>query len=66
MKFLGRDYPQLVQGYQQLYARKYAPDAYRNEVRALVDMLQEKYRLSRARREQPPGPGSVAQPRFNW
>lgn len=66
MKFLAREYPQLVEGYQQLYARKYAPEAYRNEVRAIVDMLQKKYSVERGRQDAPAKDQHPAQPGFRW
>jgi len=66
MKFLSREYPQLVDGYQQLYPRKYAPDAYRSEVRAMVDLLQKKYGLSRGTRGAATPDRAANQPRFSW
>jgi DNA repair photolyase len=47
MRWLGDAYPQLVEGYQQLYARKYAPAAYRKEVSQVVAMLRSKYGLAK-------------------
>jgi DNA repair photolyase len=46
MRWLGNAYPELVEGYQQLYARKYAPTAYRKEVSQVVAMLRSKYGLA--------------------
>ena len=46
MRWLAQEYPQLVDGYTQLYARKYAPPAYRKEVSALIGMLKTKYGLA--------------------
>jgi DNA repair photolyase len=66
MHFLAREYPQLVDGYQQLYRRKYAPDAYRNEVHGVVEMLQKKHGLPRrscATASPSDGPN---QRRFSW
>jgi DNA repair photolyase len=51
MRWLSDAYPQLVEGYQQLYARKYAPAAYRKEVAHIVGMLRTKYGLNT--REEP-------------
>jgi DNA repair photolyase len=45
MRWLEQEYPQLVDGYQQLYARKYAPAAYRKEVSGLIAALKQKYGL---------------------
>lgn len=51
MSFLAREYPDLLDGYQQMYRRKYAPDAYRKEVRGIVEMLQRRHQVAkRARR----------------
>jgi len=51
MRWLGEAYPQLVEGYQQLYARKYAPSTYRKEVAQVVGMLRTKYGINK--REDP-------------
>ncbi len=50
MDFLAREYPNLIDGYQQLYARKYAPQAYISEVRGFVASLQRRYGLAPRRR----------------
>jgi DNA repair photolyase len=47
MRWLGDAYPQLVDGYTQLYAGKYAPAPYRKEVAQIVGMLRSKYGLNR-------------------
>jgi DNA repair photolyase len=46
MRWLSAEYPQLVDGYTQLYARKYAPSAYRREVQSVVSDLRRKYGLN--------------------
>jgi DNA repair photolyase len=65
MRWLADAYPELVEGYQQLYARKYAPTAYRKEVAQIVGMLRAKYGLSRREDddddEPPPSPERVAE-----
>jgi DNA repair photolyase len=66
MNFLAVEYPHLVDGYQQLYSRKYAPDAYRNEVRGMVDMLQHKYGMARRTRDATPQGKEPNQRRFTW
>ena len=38
MKFLSREYPGLVEGYERLYQRSYAPAAYVKEVDAMVKL----------------------------
>jgi DNA repair photolyase len=45
MRWLGQEYPQLVEGYTHLYARKYAPSDYRKEVSSVIGMLKTKYGL---------------------
>jgi DNA repair photolyase len=46
MRWLSAEYPHLVDGYTELYARKYAPAAYRREVQTMVNDLRRKYGLS--------------------
>ena len=46
MRWLSAEYPQLVDGYTRLYARKYAPSAYRREVHSVVNDLRTKYGLN--------------------
>jgi DNA repair photolyase len=46
MKFLAREYPALVPRFEQLYQRKYPPDAYRKEIGAMVRLLQQRHGLS--------------------
>jgi DNA repair photolyase len=43
LRWLEAEFPQLVDGYRQLYARKYAPNAYRKEVFAVVDAARKRY-----------------------
>ena len=45
MKFLAAEYPSLVDGYQELYASKYAPSSYRAEVKRVVGILRKKYQV---------------------
>lgn len=47
MGYLRETHPQLVDGYEQLYAKKYAPSAYRSEVQRLISDLRSKYHLNR-------------------
>jgi DNA repair photolyase len=47
MKFIERDFPSLLPRLEKLYVRKYPPDAYRNEVKAMVRALQQRYGLSK-------------------
>jgi DNA repair photolyase len=46
MRWLTQEYPHLVDGYAQLYAGKYAPDAYRKEVQSVVGLLRKRYGIS--------------------
>jgi DNA repair photolyase len=47
MKFLEREFPSWVPRYQRLYAKKYAPQAYRKEVQTMVRLLQDRYGIRR-------------------
>jgi DNA repair photolyase len=60
MKFLAREFPAMTPRFERLYARKYPPDRYRNEVRAMVRTLQRQYGLSK--RELPDGQPEAAPP----
>ena len=46
MGWLSREFPHLVESYGQLYAGKYAPGAYRNEVQTVIGSLMKKYGVS--------------------
>jgi DNA repair photolyase len=67
MQWLQQEYPQLVDGYLQLYARKYAPAAYRKEVSSLIAAFKQKYGVVGQRfseeddkpHEQEKGPGET-------
>lgn len=43
MRWLSDEYPHLVDGYERLYAGKYPPKEYRDEVKNVVGMLKTKY-----------------------
>jgi hypothetical protein len=45
-KWLEQEYPHLVEGYRTLYAKKYAPPAYRKEVSNVVGALRKQYGMS--------------------
>ena len=45
MRWLSETHPELTGGYAQLYARKYAPSAYRKEVHTVFNRLKAKYGL---------------------
>ena len=75
MGFVSREYPQMREGFEQLYRGAYAPGRYVASVRAMIDMLQARYDLSprtrRTRRAEPaeekPAQGDPAgQAEFAW
>jgi DNA repair photolyase len=71
MKFLAREFPAMAPRFERLYARKYPPDRYRTEVRAMVRMLQQRYGLSKreAPDDQPEAPAPTVDPEqvgFAW
>jgi DNA repair photolyase len=43
MRWLAAEFPHLVEGYNSLYAGKYAPSSYRKEVSNVVGLLRRKY-----------------------
>jgi DNA repair photolyase len=47
MKFIERQFPAMLPRFERLYVRKYPPDAYRKEVKAMVRVLQDRYGLTR-------------------
>ncbi len=47
MKFIAREFPLMAPRFERLYARKYPPDSYRHQVKALVRVLQERYGAQR-------------------
>jgi hypothetical protein len=49
MKWLQQEYPQLMDGYEQLYVRKYAPASYRKDVSGLIGAFKKKYGVAGAR-----------------
>jgi DNA repair photolyase len=47
MKFIEREFPAMLPRFEGLYERKYPPNAYRNEVKAMVRTLQQRYGLTK-------------------
>ena len=45
MKFGEREFPAMRPRFERLYVRKYAPEAYRKEVQAMVRVLQQRHGL---------------------
>lgn len=43
MQFLGREYPEMVVRYEQLYARKYVPKDYADRVQAVVSLMRARH-----------------------
>jgi DNA repair photolyase len=46
MKFIDREFPAMRPRFENLYSRKYPPDAYRKEVKAMVRLLQQRHGLN--------------------
>jgi DNA repair photolyase len=46
MRWLEAERPELVEGYKKLYATKYAPPAYRAEVKRVLDWFRAKYAMT--------------------
>jgi DNA repair photolyase len=71
MKFIQREFPSMTPRFERLYIKKYPPDTYRNEVRAMVRVLQQRYGL--VKRQEPDevlagleGGPEPEQVRFAW
>jgi DNA repair photolyase len=47
MRFIEREFPAMAPRLEKLYAKKNPPAAYRNEVKAMVQVLQDRYGLRR-------------------
>lgn len=47
MKFIAREFPSMAPRFERLYSKKYPPDSYRREVRAMVRVLQQRYGLTK-------------------
>jgi len=47
MKFIEREFPSMRPRFERLYAKKYPPEAYREEIKGMVAMLQQRFGLSR-------------------
>jgi DNA repair photolyase len=54
--FLASRYPRLLDGYNRLYPRAYAPREYVSAVRATIDALQKRYEVNRRARPVPAPP----------
>lgn len=58
MGFLEKEFPHMVEGYQRLYPRAYAPPAYATAVRQMINALQERYEVGRRTAPVPSEPAS--------
>jgi len=47
MEFLAREFPHMLEGYNRLYPRAYAPSSYVAAVRATIDGLQKRFDVNR-------------------
>jgi DNA repair photolyase len=78
LRWLAQEFPHLIDGYNGLYAGKYAPAAYRKEVQSVVGLLRQKYDVhgrgeddgdaaqrSRGKGQIQPGAEELAQTRFD-
>ena len=69
MKFLEREFPSWLPRYEKLYAKKYAPKAYRKEIQGMVRLLQQRYGVSDregVNRDAPRSPVEPEQVAFAW
>jgi DNA repair photolyase len=53
LKFIEREFPAMAPRFEKLYAKKYPPDAYRGEVKAMVGLLQRRHGLAAPRPSSP-------------
>jgi DNA repair photolyase len=71
MEFLAREFPAMRPRVERLYRRKYPPEEYRKEVKAMVGVLQQRYGLGRRMRgdeegERETDPAEPEQIGFRW
>jgi len=69
MRWLSDEYPSLVDGYRQLYSRKYAPSSYRKDVHAVFNLLRQKYSMNGRQEDGDPHHDAVKvaeQQMLNW
>jgi hypothetical protein len=51
MGFLAKEFPHMLDGYNRLYPRAYAPASYVEAVRATINGLQKRYEVDRRARK---------------
>lgn len=61
MGFLASEHPRLLDGYNRLYPRAYAPAEYVSAVRATIDALQKRYEVNRRATRVAGGPPDLEQ-----
>jgi DNA repair photolyase len=70
MKFIEREFPSMLPRFERLYVKKYPPDSYRNEVKAMVRLLQERYGVTSRAEANPEdmksSPSDAEQVGFAW
>ena len=47
LEFIAREFPAMLPRFEALYQKKYPPEAYRKEVKAMVQVLQRRYGMAR-------------------
>ena len=62
MKFIEQAFPSMRPRFERLYAHKYAPDAYRREIKAMVGVLQRRYGLQTPEHRGPGGQRERSEP----
>ena len=62
MNFIEREFPAMQPRFERLYAHKYPPTSYRQELKALVKLMQDRYGLSRERQRPAIDAGHKAEP----
>jgi DNA repair photolyase len=71
LSFIEREFPAMTPRFERLYRGKYAPEAYRREVKAMVRILQDRYGLAGRERESEPASSAAPAPEpeqagFRW
>jgi DNA repair photolyase len=51
MKFIEREFPAMTPRFEKLYAKKYPPQSYRDEIKGMVRALQQRYQLATGKAE---------------
>lgn len=59
MTFLAREFPAMTPRFERLYTKKYPPESYRREIKAMVQVLQDRYGLAKRPRTPAPDDGGM-------